>query len=100
MKITVKKLSKGQYGIYKNGRKIDEESSYDKAQGAAKWYRNYYRGGVSTAQASKRYHKEFKEKHKRKSIFGFPKLGFPKKKEVKKNTKPSKRGIWELTGAV
>ena len=42
VRVTIKKLGKGQYGIYANGRKIDEELSLDKARGAANFYRKYY----------------------------------------------------------
>jgi len=45
VKITIKKLGKGVWGIYKNGRKISEEVSKDKALGAAEFYREYYKLG-------------------------------------------------------
>ena len=43
MRITVKKITRGRYGIYKNNKKIDEETTKDKALGAASFYRAYYK---------------------------------------------------------
>jgi len=44
MKISIRK-HKGSsgYDILKNGRKIDEETSKDKALGAKNFYKNYYK---------------------------------------------------------
>ena len=41
-KIAIEKIDVNQYGIYMDNKKIDEEVSKEKAEGAASFYRNYF----------------------------------------------------------
>lgn len=57
MKFTIKKKN-GAWCIYKNGVKIDEETSKLKAEDAVEFYKKYYKGNVNNEEAHERFQKE------------------------------------------
>lgn len=64
VKITVKILGPGgPWGILKNGKVVDEETSKVKAEMAAEWYKEYFRGNVSEEEAHKRFKRESREEN-------------------------------------